>query len=296
MSGFQHGLLLHPRTQAQIEAFLSNPSHALLLIGPTGSGKPTLAKSIAANLLQIDAAKLPDYPYYSYLQTPEGKRDIPIEAVRELIETLKLKTPGKAAVRRVIIIEDAQRMSMSGQNAILKTLEEPAVDTVFILTVPFAKSVAPTIASRAQAISVVPPSKTATLAYYGDRFNQQDVASYWMLSGGSTGLLDALLKDSAEHPLKSSVSAFKVYLGKDTYGRLIDSDRLARDKIQLAYFLDGGGRVLRSLEQNAVKSGQTKRVKSLGSSRRLITSLQGALQANANPRLVATNLALNLKL
>lgn len=296
MSRFKHNLLLHTRTQAQVEAFLSNPSHALLLIGPNGSGKPTLAKNIAANLLEIEEVKLADYPYYSYLKTPEDKQEIPIGLVRDLIETLKLKTPGRDEVRRVVIIEDAQRLSMNAQNAILKNLEEPGLDTVFILTVPFVKSVIPTIASRAQAIGVVPPTKGAAADYYEDHFNQQDVASNWLLSGGAAGLLDALLEDSAEHPLKSAVSAFKAYLAKDTYGRLIDSDRLSHDKVQLAYFLDAGGRVLRSLQQGAVKSGQSKRTEALGSSRRLITSLQSALQANTNPRLVATSLALNLKL
>ncbi|HXY17861.1 MAG TPA: hypothetical protein VEH48_00345 [Candidatus Nitrosopolaris sp.] len=293
MTAFRHELLLHPRTQEQIGAFLAHPAHALLITGVAGSGKLSVARATAANLLGLEPSKLEVYPYYSQIQTPEGKQEISIDAIRELIDRLKLKTPGTASIRRVVVIENSQAMSIEAQNSILKTLEEPSAETVFILTAPAAKNVAPTIASRAQIIGVKPVARAAANDYYGGRYEQKQIDANWRLSGGAAGLLEALIKNSAEHPLKLAVDDFKKFLAADTYGRLLDGERLARDKAQMAYFLDAGGRVLRALQQT--EAGQ-KRQNAITVGRKLILSLQAALQANANPRLVAAALALNLKL
>jgi DNA polymerase-3 subunit delta' len=297
MPSFKHDLLVHQRTQAQIENFLAQPAHALLLTGATGSGKYTLAKAIAANLLKLDDPhRFEAYPYYWELKAPDGKQEISIDAVREMIEKLRLKAPGRAALRRIVVIEGAQNLSQEAQNALLKTLEEPNPDSAFILTSPSARAIAPTIVSRAQGIIVYPITLSSALTYYKQMHNKDNVASNWLLSAGAAGLLDSLLKDDVNHPLKDGVNNFKKFLSSDTYERLLYCDSLSRDKSSIIYFLDGGKRVLRALQQNSIRKQQSGRTRTINDSRKLINSLQTKLEANTNLRLVALSLTLNLKL
>src|SRR5690348_4509566 len=128
-------LLLHPTTQAAIERFVARPSHAVLLVAPPGAGKATMARYLAAKLLDIDAEALDKHPHFKQL-TPKDGKAISIDSVREIARFLALKTTGKHTVARVVIIESAQFLTTQAQNALLKTIEEPPADTVLILAAP----------------------------------------------------------------------------------------------------------------------------------------------------------------
>lgn len=153
-------LLLHDRTKKQLQDFLKNPSHGLLISGSAGSGKRTLAEYLSAELIGVTMDRLSDYPYYVVIAKPSDKQEIPIEAVRQLISSLKLNPAisNKGIVKRVVLISDAQLLSEEAQNALLKLLEEPPQSTIFIFTVPTDKSVLPTIVSRLQKLAISPVS------------------------------------------------------------------------------------------------------------------------------------------
>src|SRR5947209_282810 len=126
------GLLLHAKTAEATERFLTQPAHALLIQGQFGAGKVTLARHIAARVLGVSDQELSNYPYIKIV-SPVHK-SISIEAVRGLHEFMRLKTTGRAEIRRVVIVEDAHNLTTEAQNAFLKLLEEPPSDTVIILT------------------------------------------------------------------------------------------------------------------------------------------------------------------
>lgn len=79
---------------------------------------------------------------------------IKIAQIRSLCETLSLK-PYEANFR-VIIISGAQKMNPEASNALLKLLEEPPAQTIFILTATQASDLLPTILSRCQYIHFHP--------------------------------------------------------------------------------------------------------------------------------------------
>lgn len=113
----------------------------LLFSGPDGIGKSLFAKKVASHLLKSDNS--PDL----HLLAPEGKSGLyPIDTLREMMEK-EHEAPFQAA-GKVFILEDAERMQPASANALLKTLEEPSLDTTFILLTSQVKQILPTIVSR----------------------------------------------------------------------------------------------------------------------------------------------------
>lgn len=141
-------------------------AHAWLLLGPGGSGKKAAAKAMAAALncnvapgigcgtcsicARIVRQRFPDVHHI----TPEGSI-IAVDAIRENVIPEASRSPFEGR-RKVFIIEEADLMNDSAQNAILKTLEEPQPDTVFILISSNEEEVLKTIYSRCRIVRLDP--------------------------------------------------------------------------------------------------------------------------------------------
>ncbi len=288
-------LLLNKSTLVQARAFINNPSHALLISGGGGSGKASIARLIASELLGLRTTEqLEKYPYFTHLKRPDGKQDIPIDSIRQLNKVLKLKAPGSREVRRVVIIEDAQDLNEEASNGLLKMLEEPPADCVFILSAVSSHNLLPTISSRTQQLQVRPLSLDQSLKFLQTKYSEKEIESAWRLSQGAAGLMLAILRDDKEHPLKVAVDEAKNYLRKDIYGRLLLSDSLSRDKKQLALLLEALAKLLAALQSSAAALGSDAQTQKILASRRLVLRLQEALEANVSPKLISLKLGLNL--
>ena len=82
------------------------------------------------------------------VEREKGDTKIKIERVREIRRNVSMRAAG----RRVVLIRKAELLSIDAANALLKTLEEPSSNTVFILTTSNIKEVIPTIVSRCQGL------------------------------------------------------------------------------------------------------------------------------------------------
>ena len=141
--------------------------HALLIVGPTGSGKHTLATEIAAAAncinrgVKIAGTKLPcgacsnckriytkNFPDVSILGRANGKATIGVEELRDFREDMFLSAT--EAQYKFYIIEDADLMTPAAQNALLKVLEEPPSLVHIILLATEADKILSTIKSRTQ--------------------------------------------------------------------------------------------------------------------------------------------------
>jgi DNA polymerase III subunit delta' len=150
-----------PRARAALAAALaSGPLHAYLFRGPRGSGKRAAARAFAAELLAAGAAD-PEGARRRALRDPSPHPDLVwlrppgaqhlVEDVRELVIGGASLRPFEGE-RRVFVIEAAEAMGDESQNALLKTLEEPAPFAHLLLLSSEAQALAPTVVSRCQPV------------------------------------------------------------------------------------------------------------------------------------------------
>ncbi|MEY4989898.1 MAG: hypothetical protein RIS08_124 [Actinomycetota bacterium] len=176
-------LLGQPEAIEQLTRVVSKKSegvhHAWLFTGPHGSGRSNLAISFAAALQcesdgcgecqscrLVMASAHPDVTFFS-----TDRVQISIDEVRELVNKASLSSSlGKY---RVLIIEDSDRMTERTSNVLLKELEEPSENTIWILCAPSVSDLLPTIRSRTRNLNLRLPSteEVAQLLHQRDGIN-----------------------------------------------------------------------------------------------------------------------------
>ena len=138
--------------------------HAWLFTGPAGSGRSLLARAFAAALQcdqdgcgkcqQCTLAMADAHPDINLLATE--KVQISIDEVRQLVS--RSSTSSSVGEYRIAIIEDADRMTERTSNVLLKALEEPEVNTIWMLCAPSVADLLPTIRSRTRNVVLRLPS------------------------------------------------------------------------------------------------------------------------------------------
>lgn len=147
-----------------LKSVIENPSelsHAWLITGPPGSGRSTLARAFAAALIaepgdvgQMRQVLAGTHPDLSALRTEQVI--ITIKEAKALVE--RAAYAPSAGRRRVIVMEDADRMPERTSNVLLKALEEPPETTVWVLCAPSDADLLPTIRSRVRTLRLREPS------------------------------------------------------------------------------------------------------------------------------------------
>jgi DNA polymerase-3 subunit delta' len=142
-------------------------THAWLFTGPPGSGRSNAALAFAAALVcrnggcndctDCKTATTGSHADVELIKT-EGL-SIKIDEVRDLI-TRASWSPAVGNYR-VVVIEDADRLTESAASALLKAIEEPGLRTVWLLCAPSSTDVLPTIRSRTRSLVLRTPSIAA---------------------------------------------------------------------------------------------------------------------------------------
>ena len=221
------------------------PPHALLLVGPRGVGKTTLAIDLAAGLLcladepsvrpcrdcaacrKVDADNHADL----HLVEPEGAGEqIRIGQVQQLASELALTAmEGRF---RVAVISAAQRLNLDAQNALLKTLEEPGPATCLVLCADDTAPLLPTVLSRTARLRLAPlPVDVLTEMLIADgRAQPAQARALALAAGGRPGLALRLAAEPEAVLARSRISRTLLDLaGADRRTRLAASADLITD-------------------------------------------------------------------
>lgn len=284
------GIVLHPTAQAQLDATMAAPSHALLLSGPKGTGKTHVARAVAAALLATPVEQLEAHAYFRVVAPEKGS--VSIEQIRTLIGSFRLKVPGKARVKRVAIIEDADTMGHEAQNALLKLLEEPPADSVLILTSSQPHSLLATIRSRAQHLHLSGPDIKQLQEHFTEAGYQPAAISTALLRSDTDVAAATLLLAAGDAP-DTSVDLVKQALGGTSYDRLLLVDSLSKQKDAATAFAD----TLTTVAMASLQAAANKGAKSLDRWKDVLQAAHTAQEAFArsgNAKLVLTELMLSL--
>ena len=151
--------------------------HAILLSGENGIGKQVLAKEMVKSLLCMqpevfkacnkcqscktyESGANPDYSEISLL---EDKQQISVDQIRDLSQFLNYSRSFNTY--RVVLLNPVERMNLNAANSLLKSLEEPAANTVIILITSQLSDVLATIKSRCQLLTLRTPSIKQSLSW-----------------------------------------------------------------------------------------------------------------------------------
>jgi DNA polymerase-3 subunit delta' len=142
-------------------------THAWLFTGPPGSGRSNAAIAFAAALVCleggcgrcVDCTTVKNGTHADVEVMSTDGLSIKIDEVRELV--LRAAWAPSVSNYRVVVMEDADRLTESAANALLKAIEEPNQQTVWLLCAPSSTDVLPTIRSRTRSLMLRTPSTIA---------------------------------------------------------------------------------------------------------------------------------------
>ena len=173
--------------------------HAILLEGDKGTGRHTLMRFLSEAAVcggenppcgvcrGCHLAQIGTHPDITVTAPEDGKKNITVAQIREL--RLEAYVKPHMADRRVFVIDKADSMNEQAQNALLKVLEEPPGDIIFILIAESAAALLDTIISRCTVLSLVPPEMPDALRYLvnNTEFSEEQIKEALKTTGGNIG-------------------------------------------------------------------------------------------------------------
>ncbi|MEP7290701.1 MAG: hypothetical protein ABI835_02910 [Chloroflexota bacterium] len=226
--------------------------HAHLIAGAESVGKETLARAFAMALNCTNPQVQPcgecsscrrvasgNHPDIIYAERDSDTSPLKIEEIRSVTQRLSLK-PFEARTR-IAILRDFDTAQPRAQDALLKTLEEPAPHAMLILLTRSLEAVLPTITSRSQVLHLRPASTALVEAVLRDKFGVDDerAALLARVSGGRIGwAIRALHQPDLLEQRDQALNLLEALLGMNRAQRFDRASDLARDKAALITLLE----------------------------------------------------------
>ena len=257
--GFE-SLLGNERLKENLQSSINRGriSHFYLISGPTGSGKRTLAKLLAAAILCKDTNKPcgvcpacrkvlgSGHPDFITIDDPE-KKTVSVDLIRDAKADIYIR-PNEGD-HKIYLFPRAQDMGIPGQNALLKVLEEPPSYGVFILLTDNPQKLLPTVRSRCTELALTALPADVARTQLTKEFPQSDdeaIQAAILRSGGFLGQAKEILEEGSDLP-QQTVEFLNAFSKRDSYALaqvLVPMEKWKRDQLieilqQWTAFLEG---------------------------------------------------------
>lgn len=245
----------HIKEHFQSSVINKTISHAYIINGEKSSGKSMLAKAFAMAImceaggsepcLQCESCKKiinncnPDV--INLVRDKKKKTDsIGIDEIRQQVISSIYDRP-YSGDHKVYIIDDADKMNIQAQNAILKTLEEPPSYAVLILITTNAARLLPTIISRCIVLNMRPVEDKVIRQYLRDqdRFLDSTIDVITAMASGNVGKAKLISEDSEFIEFQDSIIEILKSIPNSDYRRILDGiDKLSEIKSEKKYSVE----------------------------------------------------------
>lgn len=280
----------------------NNLSHAYLFSGPSGIGKQMIAKAFAKSLLVLSTKEeeqkvlqqIDNNTYADYIEIPFSEKIIDIELIRELIKKINISS---STNKKVLFLENIERMNPSSANAFLKVLEEPPKNTIILMSTVSNSLILETIVSRVRLIKIAPPNREISVSFLKEKFPERSVSEineFFDISLERIGKAYSLLSGSekANKHLKFKDELSSLIENGDIYDRFSFVENLlakkdsAKENIRIFYEV-----LTYLMRENLIHGDEEK--KRLGV--KILSKISGdgiLLKRNVNAKLLLQNIML----
>ena len=232
------------KRQLSLETARRGLSHAYILSGPAGSGKRTLAGLLSAALVCTGGGEVPCFACSGCRKAMGGIHpdiiraggegdELNVARVRAIRSDAYIK-PNEAP-RKVYILEGAQTMNDSSQNALLKLLEDGPAYAAFLLLTDNAAALLSTVRSRCEALTLSPVTVQEAETWLSARYPDRSPAEVANAAARCEGILgravDQLEGRAADgRALEGAAALLERFCAKDELALLEFCAGLERDK------------------------------------------------------------------
>lgn len=295
----------HLRQMLQVAFHQNRLSHGYIFDGPAGIGKCSMAVWMAAHLfctgeqkpcgscpgcIRLDSDNHPDI---MVLKPEEGSiKNHQVEAFQEF-----LRIKPFVAASKVGIIEDADTMTPSAQNRLLKTLEEPASGvTLFLITTNFNRML-PTILSRCQTLRFQALDQGGIASYLMNHYNIDRIRAEHLslLSGGSLARALAQVNSEALDESEELVREWLEALDRKDRARMFELADRYEKTIDWEQTLVWLMRALHERLSAAVEQRRSDEIQAVARMGKPVEEALKALREQANERIVIDVMLLKMQ-
>lgn len=244
--------------QEQIREHLRNAlasgkvSHAYIINGEKNSGKEFIARVFSMALQCEKGEEEPCQECHSCKQALSGNQPDIIRIVHEKpnsigVEDIRRQVNGDVAIKpysspyKVYIINEAEKMTVQAQNALLKTLEEPPAYAVIILLTANLNALLPTILSRCVVLNMKPVPDELVKQYLMEQLQVPDYKAEVCVAfaRGNVGKAKALASSEDFENVKSEALSLLKYIHDMELSEIVAAiKRITEYKLEIGDYLD----------------------------------------------------------
>jgi len=185
----------HDEIKRVLERSLTHPAPGYIFCGPSGIGKSTLARGFARALLDDSSGKSLDlHPDFLTLKRDPDTKQLGADAVRELVTQMYLSPA--LGQRRIALIQEADLLNATASNALLKAVEEPKANNIYLFTATSYERMPHTLQSRLVRLQLHPRASTDISEWLiGLGYSKEQVQDAVPLAGGCPGRAKRILAE-----------------------------------------------------------------------------------------------------